>query len=138
MAHRILRLSGCAAICSIPLLVGLSACDRGAPSTSSARTRTTAPDNTRRNARDRDSGTLTPKDQGENEADRRISAEIRQQLMAQSGLSTDAQNVKIITRDGVVTLRGPVASQAEKDSIASMAESATGAKSVVNELEVKS
>jgi hypothetical protein len=147
MRNRILRVSGYTAICSIPLVLGLVACDRGTPSSSSARTRTTtpdnssratAPDNTQRNARDRDGTTLTPGDQGESAADRTISAEIRQSVMARSDLSTDAHNVKIITKDGVVTLRGPVADQAEKDAIAAMAQNVPGVKSVVNELEIKS
>ena len=53
-------------------------------------------------------------DQGGSEADTAITQQIRKAVVAQDNLSTDAKNVKIITRDGVVTLRGPVASAKEK------------------------
>jgi len=123
---------------AIALVIGLGAagCDR-APSSSSART-TEAPaaDNTARNARDKSDGTVAPTDQGESESDRRITADIRKALLSMK-LSTNAQNCKVITKDGVVTLRGPVASQSEKDLIAAAAQSVTGVRSVTNELEVK-
>ena len=53
-------------------------------------------------------------------------------------MSMNAQNCKIITdKSGIVTLRGPVASQAEKDAIEAKAKTIAGVTSVVNELEVK-
>src|SRR5690348_12356164 len=64
-------------------------------------------DDTGRNVRDRDSRTLTPMDQGTTEADRGITQRIRQELTSRDELSVNAKNVKIITVDGVVTLRGP-------------------------------
>jgi len=94
-------------------------------------------DNTARNVRDRDDSTLTPMDQGNSEADRTITAEIRKQVVGHDGLSTNAQNVKIITRDGVVTLRGPVKSPEEKTTIANVAAKTPGVKSVDNQLEVE-
>lgn len=102
-------------------------------------TTTTTPDadNTARNTRDRDAARPTPPDQGENETDRKITAEIRRAIMATDGMSINAQNVKIITRNGIVTLRGPVNSTAERDAIAAKAKAAAGVTSVVNELEVK-
>jgi osmotically-inducible protein OsmY len=66
-----------------------------------------APDNTGTNVRDRGGETKTPGDQSENEADRTITQNIRQALTADDSLSTNAKNVKIITNDGTVTLRGP-------------------------------
>src|SRR5262245_41669991 len=64
-------------------------------------------DNSGRNVRDRGDKTLTPMDQGGSEADRTITQDIRKAVVANDHFSTDAKNVKIITVDGVVTLRGP-------------------------------
>ncbi len=64
------------------------------------------PDNTGRNVRDRNEATKTPGDQSENEADRTITQNIRKAITADDSLSTNAKNVKIITNDGTVTLRG--------------------------------
>jgi hyperosmotically inducible periplasmic protein len=95
-----------------------------------------APDNTGVNARDRNSANPTPADQGESEADRHITAEIRKAVLAHDGLSVNAQNCKIITRNGAVTLRGPVGSQAERDTIEAKAKTVAGVTSVINELEI--
>lgn len=98
--------------------------------------RSLAADNTGKNARDRDDSALTPGDQGGSEADRNITQEVRQGVMKAEGLSTTAQNVKIITNDGVVTLRGPVKSAAEKSHVAQIAQAASGVKKLDNQLEV--
>ena len=94
-------------------------------------------DNTKRNARDADGGTLTPMDQGESEADRTITQAIRKEVVSHDGLSTNAKNVKIITVDGVVTLRGPVKSAEERAAIASVATKTNGVKRVDNQLEIE-
>lgn len=94
-----------------------------------------APDNTGRNVRDR-GDTLTAGDQGESSADRTVTQKIRQAVVADDSLSTTAQNVKIITVDGAVTLRGPVKSEDEKKKIAAMAQQVAGAGKVQNHLEV--
>jgi hyperosmotically inducible periplasmic protein len=94
-------------------------------------------DNTGRNERDRDGGTLTPMDQGNSEADRTITQQIRKAVVDHNGLSTNAQNVKIITVDGVVTLRGPVKTAEEKTTIEAVAEKTSGVKRVDNQLEVE-
>jgi osmotically-inducible protein OsmY len=97
-----------------------------------------APDNTARNEVDRSGDTKTPMDQSESSAAIRITADIRRAIMDDSSMSTGAQNCKIITDDaGVVTLRGVVTSQAEKDSIAAKATGVVGVKQVDNQLEVK-
>lgn len=96
----------------------------------------TAADNSKVNERDRDAASLTPMDQGGSEADRTITQQIRKAVVAQDALSTDAKNVKIITRDGVVTLRGPVASAKEKTVIANVSSQTEGVKRVDNQLEV--
>ena len=94
-------------------------------------------DNTARNVRDRNDATIDPLDQGGSEADRNITAEIRKAVVANDDLSMNAHNVKIITRDGVVTLRGPVKSSEEKMAVASAAAKIAGVKKVDDQLEVE-
>jgi osmotically-inducible protein OsmY len=93
-------------------------------------------DNTGRNVRDRNDLTKTPTDQSENEADRAITQSIRQNIMADSSLSTNAKNVKVITVDGTVTLRGPVKSEKEKADIVAKAQQIAGVKRVEDQLEI--
>jgi len=95
------------------------------------------PDNTGVNVRDRNDVSLTPDDQGGSEPDRRTTAAIRQSLTANDQLSTAAKNIKIITIDGKVTLRGPVNTEAEKSAI-EIAVKQAGVVTVDNQLEVKS
>jgi len=101
-------------------------------------TQAPAPDNTARNARDASPGTPTADGQGQSESDVRITADIRRAIVADESLSMNAHNCKVITRGGVVTLRGPVETQAEKDAIATLARGVVGESNVVNELEIKS
>jgi hyperosmotically inducible periplasmic protein len=98
----------------------------------------TEPDNSGRNVRDRSGDTKTPGDQPENEADRTITQNIRQAITGDESLSTNAKNVKIITNDGTVTLRGPVKSEKEKTEIEAKAKQVAGVKRVDNQLEVVS
>jgi hyperosmotically inducible periplasmic protein len=92
--------------------------------------------NTGRNLRDRDDRALTPTDQSEKPADRELSQKIRKAVTADDTLSITAHNVKIITVNGVVTLRGPVKSQRERNAIAAKAKSVAGVKKVDNKLEI--
>jgi hyperosmotically inducible periplasmic protein len=78
------------------------------------------------NTRDRSSAALTPMDQGGSEADRKITQQIRQDLMKDNSLSFTAKNVKVITVNGRVTLRGPVKSEAERSAIEAAARRAAG------------
>ncbi len=95
-----------------------------------------APDNTGRNVRDR-GDTVTSGDQSESKADLATTQKIRQAVLADDSLSTDAHNVKIITTaDGAVTLRGPVKSDDERKKIGAMAEQVAGTGRVQNHLEV--
>jgi len=94
----------------------------------------TKPDNSKVNQRDQSSAALTPMDQGSSEADRKITQQIRQDLMKDKSLSFTAKNVKIITIDGKVTLRGPVKSDAERSAIEAAARRVTG--NVDSQLEV--
>jgi hypothetical protein len=96
-----------------------------------------AADNTKRNERDRDASAVTPVDQGNNESDLKITQQIRQAVMADKSLSFNAKNAKIITVNGKVTLRGVVATDAERTAIANAATRVAGATLVENLLEVK-
>jgi osmotically-inducible protein OsmY len=96
-----------------------------------------APDNTRVNSRDRSGDTLTPGDQGGSEADRKLTQQIRQAVMKDNTLSFGAKNVKIITVNGKVTLRGPVNTEQERTAIEAAAKKIAGAAQVENLLEVK-
>jgi hyperosmotically inducible periplasmic protein len=96
------------------------------------------PDNSGRNVRDRDDQNKTTADQSEKEADRTITQNIRRAVTADDSLSTNAKNVKIITNNGMVTLRGPVKSEKEKAEIEAKAKQVAGVKSVDNQLEVAS
>jgi osmotically-inducible protein OsmY len=95
-------------------------------------------DNTGKNVRDRNDKTLTPPDQGGSAADRELTANIRKAIVDDDNLSTYAHNVKIITRDGAVTLRGPVKSAEEKQAVAAKAQQVAGVKRVDNQLDIAS
>lgn len=97
-----------------------------------------APDNSGKNVRDRDTAAVTAGDQSNDKSDLTITQQIRKAVMADKALSTNAQNVKIITADGVVTLRGPVKSAGEKASIAAKAKHVAGVTRVDNQLEIAS
>jgi hyperosmotically inducible protein len=92
-----------------------------------------APDNTKQN---QDHAT-TADSQSNASADRATTAKVRKAIMADKNLSTYAHNVKIITNNGQVTLKGPVKSEEEKQQIASDASSVVSAENVTNQLTVK-
>ncbi|MDP1665156.1 MAG: BON domain-containing protein [Methylobacter sp.] len=94
-------------------------------------------ENTERNVRDKSNTTLTPEDQKETKKDIKITAKIRQAVVRDKSLSVDAQNAKIITRNGVVTLRGPVANEAESIKLQKIAKKIRGVVQVNNQLENK-
>ena len=115
--------------CSLTVVLG------GAPTGASAAEHDA--DNTGKNVRDRDDQSLTPTDQGGSQADRDVTAKVRKAVVEDDSLSTNAHNVKIITVDGVVTLRGPVKSAGEKASIAAKAKRVAGVKRVDDQLEIE-
>jgi len=96
-----------------------------------------APDNTKVNERDRSKSEPTADQQKENRSDRDITQQIRQSIMSDKSLSTYAQNVKIITQSGQVTLKGPVRSDDEKRSIEAKAIEVAGQNRVTSELNIK-
>jgi osmotically-inducible protein OsmY len=97
----------------------------------------TAPDNTKVNERDRDKSEPTADQQKENSSDRDITQQIRQSVMKDKSLSSYAHNVKIISENGKVTLKGPVRSDEEKAAIEAKAAAIAGQDKVTSELEVK-
>ena len=94
------------------------------------------PDNTSTNERDRSGETKTSGDQSNSSADLKITQAIRQALMKDGELSTTAKNIKVITANGQVTLRGPVNNAQEKAKIDQIARSATGGVQIVDQLDV--
>lgn len=98
----------------------------------------TQPDNTANNKGDNDKGAVTADQQKMNPADREMTKKIRKSITSDSSLSTYAHNVKVIVRDGTVTLKGPVKSEDEKNAVGSKASDIAGADKVQNELTVKS
>jgi hypothetical protein len=124
-------------LCAAVLAAGVLPVTAAEPKTDTGVDQRTDADDTGRNVRDRDGRTLTPMDQGTTEADRGITQRIRQELTSRDELSINAKNVKIITVDGVVTLRGPVKDDGEKTTIAGIARKAAGVKRVDDQLEVE-
>jgi hyperosmotically inducible periplasmic protein len=96
----------------------------------------TPPDNTKVNKADRAKGAVTADQQKENAADRDLTKKIRQAVVGDKSLSTYAHNVKIVTQNGQVTLKGPVRSEQEKTTIESKATELAGAGKVTNEMTV--
>jgi hyperosmotically inducible periplasmic protein len=97
-----------------------------------------APDNTKTNQGDANKGATTADQQKMNPADRETTKKIRSALMNDKSLSTYAHNIKIITRDGMVTLKGPVRSEDEKSAIEAKAQKIAGDSNVTSELTVAS
>ena len=96
------------------------------------------PDNTKVNKQDRDANQPTADQQKNNASDLDLTKNIRRSIVADKSLSTDAHNVKVISQDGTVTLKGPVKTEAEKSAIVSKAVSlAGGADKVVDQISVK-
>jgi len=96
------------------------------------------PDNTKVNKRDRHAGEATADQQKMNKGDRDLTASIRKSIMADKSLSTYAHNIKVISQNGVVTLKGPVHSDDEKKQIVAKAvEVAGSADKVVDQITVK-
>jgi hyperosmotically inducible protein len=96
-----------------------------------------APDNTHANKQDQQSGQATADQQSNNRSDREITQQIRQSIVKDKSLSTYAHNVKVITQNGQVTLRGPVQSEDEKQAVGEKAMAIVGEGNVTNALSVK-
>ena len=95
------------------------------------------PDNTATNDRDRSGETKTSGDQSNSSADLKVTQAIRRALMKDRELSTTAKNIKIITANGQLTLRGPVKSAQEKAKVDQITRSAASGAQIDDQLEVK-
>ena len=95
-------------------------------------------DNTKINNRDRDANQPTADQQKETRSDRELSQQIRKAIANDKSLSTYAHNVKVITQNGTVTLKGPVKSEEEKKAVEAKAAEIAGEQKVTSQLEIKS
>jgi osmotically-inducible protein OsmY len=91
-----------------------------------------APDNTKQNK----TQGMTADNQKEDKADRTTTQKIRKAILADKSLSSYAHNIKVITANGTVTLKGPVRSDEEKSAIEAKATEIAGAGNVTSELTV--
>lgn len=121
-------------LCSGLLLGAGALASAQEPSTQQA---SPAPDNTKVNERDRSQNEPTADQQKDNRSDRDITQQIRQSIMKDKSLSTYAHNVKVVTQDGQVTLKGPVRSEDEKRAIEAKATEIAGEHKVTSELNIK-
>ena len=96
----------------------------------------TQADNTAQNKVDQHGTMPEPMDQGTSETDMTITTVLRKAITSDETLSMNAKNVKIVTRDGVVTLRGPVETNAERAAIEAAANAVSGVRRVDSYLEV--
>src|SRR5665213_2059175 len=97
----------------------------------------TKPDNTKVNRRDRNAGEATADQQKVNATDQDLTKRIRQSIMSDKSLSTYAHNIKIISQNGTVTLKGPVKSDDEKKAVMAKAVAVAGTEKVTDQISVK-
>ncbi|OYO32336.1 hyperosmotically inducible protein [Janthinobacterium sp. PC23-8] len=106
--------------------------DQGKPGVASP-----AADNSDMNARDKGTASQTPQKQSNARSDRTLLAEARKAVVKDESLSTTAHNVKILVKNGVVTLRGPVKSAEEKTKVEELIKPLAGVNSIANKLDIK-
>ena len=114
----------------------MMACITGAGAAALGAQQPTPPDNTKINERDRAKGAVTADQQSNAKSDVEITREIRRAIVADKELSTSAHNVKVVTRHGKVTLKGPVASVDEKNTVEAKATAVAGAANVTNQISI--
>jgi len=107
----------------------------GAPATRAA-AQDVNPDNSKVNKRDRKASEPTADRQNLNSSDREIIRSIRKAIVSDKSFSTYAKNIKIVSDQGSVTLKGPVRSEDEKKAVLAKAEAVTGVGKVNDELSV--
>lgn len=139
VSHRLTLCSGLVAV----LLVSSDSFMRLANASSNAGTAANlktenevTPDNSEMNRRERSKQELSADSQSNTKTDLEITRAIRQSLTRDSNLSTYGHNVKIITQDGKVTLKGPIRSDEERLIITEKAKKVAGPKNVQDQLEV--
>ena len=94
------------------------------------------PDNTQVNTHDRAATAKTADSQSNSKADLDLTQQIRRAIVADKTLSTYAHNIKVITRDGHVSLKGPVRTAEEKSAVEAKATDIAGAGKVTNQISV--
>jgi len=125
-ARNIVRTALCASLIGGWAIAGAQDTQSNAP----------APDNTKVNQRDRSSDSPTADQQKINPSDRETTKQIRQAIEKDKSISTYGHNVKVITENGMVTLKGPVRSEEEKRAIEAKAAEIAGPDKVADQLEV--
>jgi hyperosmotically inducible periplasmic protein len=121
----------------LTLAISLSALGLGWAQQAPATSGQEPADNTKVNQRDRDQNEPTADQQKENGSDRALAQQVRRALVKDKSLSTYAHNIKVIAQNGVVTLKGPVHSDQEKQAIeAKAAEAAGGPDKIKSEIDV--
>jgi hyperosmotically inducible protein len=96
-----------------------------------------AANNSAVNVRDRNPDAMTAGQQSNAKGDIELTSQIRRAVVKDGTLSMTAHNIKIVSSGGIVTLRGPVQTEGEKQSIGRKARAIAGAKNVDNQLEVE-
>jgi hyperosmotically inducible periplasmic protein len=117
---------------SLLIAIGLFA----VPKASSFGMQQQQPDNTKMNKGDASKDATTADQQKMNPTDRAITQKIRAEIMKDKSLSTYAHNVKIITQDGKVILKGPVRTRDEKASVEEKAATIAGDGNVTSEIDI--
>jgi hyperosmotically inducible protein len=123
-------------ITSLALALTISLGSSGAVWAQDANGQGSPADNTKVNERDKDQAQPTADQQKETKSDREMARQIRQAIVKDKSLSTYAHNVKVIVQGGAVTLKGPVRSDEEKQSIEAKAGQVAGADKVTDQIEV--
>ena len=108
-----------------------------AQTSSTGKTATPDADNTRMNKADQKNTQTTAQNQSNEKADRELAAAVRKAIVRDKSLSTNAHNVKVIAKDGTVTLRGPVRSDDEKTKVSQLTRQVEGVSNVDDQLLVK-
>ena len=93
-------------------------------------------DNSKVNSRDRNDSASTADQQKENRSDRETARQIRRAIVKDKSLSSYAHNIKVISENGMVTLKGPVRSEEEKKTVESKAAEVAGQDKVQSEIQV--
>lgn len=127
------------AVLKVMLQMFLFACLLSLVSSTASAQDSTAPaaDNTKVNQRDKDKAQPTADQQQESQPDREVARKIRRSIVQDKTLSSYAHNVKVIAQNGMVTLKGPVLSDEEKNAVEAKAAEVAGADKVTSQLEVK-
>lgn len=125
-----------AALLSSPFLFAEDAPPKAVEPVNTSASKDGKADNSRRNERERSEQEKTPVNQNENKADLEISRQIRKSIVEDKNLSTYAHNIKIITQNGVVNLKGPVRNAEEKKIVETKAAAIAGKEKVESQVEI--